>query len=475
MPKNKSTIISLLFLGFSFLLIVVSCKKDPAFTASDDEIFNLAIQAGGKNATVFDHSVNAFGNAIDGLSFQELNDFASGNSFFRNNWVTAPSSVESRDGLGPLFNSLSCGGCHAKDGRSAPLQTNGEAAHGLLMRLSVAGQNANGEPNPDPNYGGQFNHRAILNVQPEGNIEINYAEQVGTFDDGVTYSLRKPTYTFSNLNYGNISAATMQSPRVANQLIGLGLLEAISEQTLLELADESDRDGDGISGKIARVWNRETNTFTVGRFGWKASQPSVLSQIAAAFNGDIGVTSSLFPSEGLSPAQVALYGSLPHGGEPEVNDERLARVQFYMQTIAVPAARFNNPIEYVEGKQLFIATGCAKCHTPEMVTGNEGVAQLTNQKIHAYTDMLLHDMGAGLSDNRPVFNANGNEWRTPPLWGIGLIPTVNGHSTLLHDGRARNITEAILWHGGEAENAKNSFVKLDQADRDILVGFIEKL
>ncbi len=473
MPKNKTTIVSLLFLGFSSLFIVVSCNKDPLIPVAEE--LNTVIQAGGRNGTVFDRSTNAFGNAIEGLSFEQLNDFSSGNSFFRNNWVTAPSSVESRDGLGPLFNSLSCGGCHVRDGRSGPIQSNGETAHGLLMRLSVAGLGTHGAPNPDPNYGGQFNHRAILNVQPEGNVQIQYVEQSGTLADGTIYSLRKPTYSFQNLNYGSMGAGTMFSPRIANQLIGLGLLEAISERSMMQWADEQDANGDGISGKIARVWNPELNRMSIGRFGWKASQPSVRSQIAAAFNGDIGVTTSLFPNEDLTIMQSNLYGSLPNGGLPEVNDVRLKRVQFYMQTIAVPASRFTDINQYNAGKQLFIETGCASCHITEVRTGQTEITQLAEQTIRPYTDLLLHDMGEGLSDNRPVFNAEGREWRTPPLWGIGLIKTVNGHTTLLHDGRARNIEEAILWHGGEAEASKNNYRKLIKNQREVLLGFIEKL
>jgi CxxC motif-containing protein (DUF1111 family) len=290
------------------------------------------------------------------------------------------------------------------------------------------------------------------------------------------YSLQKPIYEFLNLGYGALQPNTMISPRIAQQIPGLGLLEAISESSILALADVNDSNGDGISGKPNYVWDYQKQQKTLGRFGWKANQPSLFQQTASALLGDMGITSSLFPSENLTALQSSIYGNIANGGSPEISDDNLRKTVFYIQNLAVPARRNHKDAVVLQGKQVFEELGCAKCHTPKMQTSTDyPVAQLRNQTIRPYTDMLLHDMGEGLADNRPDFEANGNEWRTPPLWGIGLINLVNKHTNFLHDGRARNLEEAILWHSGEGENSKKKFTQKQKADRDALIKFLESL
>lgn len=422
-------------------------------------------------ATSNDATENAFGNQVNNATNEELDKFENGNSFFRTNWVIAGASTTARDGLGPFLNANSCSACHLLDGRGKP---NFDA--GLLIRLSVDGTDAHGGPKPDSIYGGQLSTSAIQNVTKESDVTISYTEITGTFVDGETYSLRKPIYTISNLNYGNLEASSMFSPRVGPQVYGLGLLEIIPESAIIENADENDTNTDGISGKANYVWDKTLKSKQLGRFGWKANQPNLLQQTADAFNGDIGITSSINPDENLSgKTQKTNYANLLTGGNPEISDKTLTDVVFYQRSLAVPARRNVKDTDVIKGKKIMTELGCTKCHKERFVTGFSSIPQLSGQTIYPYTDLLLHDMGTDLADNRPDFLASGTEWRTPPLWGIGLIKTVNKHTFLMHDGRARNLTEAILWHGGEAQNAKNNFIKLSKTERQSLINFLENL
>ena len=461
---------------FSLLaLYVFSCCKKGDYTGIAQVEPNEQY-AGGLNATTFDLGQNAFGVPTNGLTNEQDGFFVTGNSFFRSNWVTAPASVQSLDGLGPIFNALSCGSCHFKDGRAAPPGTPDEPLNGLLFRLSIPGFDAHGEPLGDPVYGGQLQDKSILNVQNEGRVRVTYQEMAGKYTDGTSYSLRQPAYEFLDLNFGAFAPGLMFSPRIAPQMPGLGLLEIVPEAAILAFADENDTDNDGISGRTNQVWDTETQQLVMGRFGWKANQPSLSQQTAGAFNSDIGITSELFQQDPLSPMQQQQYPNSPNGGTPEVTQDIFKKVVSYTRSLAVPARRDHDDATVLRGKFLFQQLRCESCHRPELNTGTGGaIAALHNQKIHPYTDLLLHDMGAGLADGRPDFLASGTEWRTPPLWGIGLIPTVNGHSFLLHDGRARNVEEAILWHGGEAEKSLEEFKKLNANDRAALLKFVESL
>ncbi len=459
---------------FMVLVVVYACKNKSTEEATSS-LYDPAEEYPGGTGTVFDFSTNAFGHAVPILDNEGEDKFVVGNSFFRNNWVIAPSSTTARDGLGPFLNAKSCSGCHAEDGRGRPQVTLNEVS-GLLMRLSIPGADIHNEPLADANYGGQLSDHAISGVDAEGSIQITYTNIDGMYSDGTVYSLQDPTYQLINLKYGSLSASMLFSPRVAQQMPGLGLLEAIDESTLLSFADINDANGDGISGKPNYVWDVESQTNRIGRFGWKANQPSLKQQTAGAFLGDIGITSSLFPNENLTSDQTTLYGSLSNGGSPELTASVFENVTYYSSTLAVPGRRNAQDATVLQGKQLFLTIKCNSCHVPSMKTGvHPAIPELSNQKIFPYTDLLLHDMGVALADNRQDFDATGLEWRTPPLWGIGLIQTVNKHTNLLHDGRARNVEEAILWHGGEAENSKLKFKKLTKSQRNALIKFVNSL
>ncbi len=454
---------------------ILSCNQLDGNNASSSLKAELNESLSGGAATVFDQTVNAFALPIPDLSSQDELLFFVGNSFFNQNWVQAPASTTARDGLGPYFNAKSCSGCHFKDGRGQPPATIGQLSEGFIVRLSIPGKGLNGAPIGDPNYGKQFQDHAIDGVKNEGLFNIDWKIIEGKYPDGKAYELRQPIITFNELNYGNMRSDIMISPRVAPQMIGLGLLEAMDEKAILAFADEADKNNDGISGKPNYVWNAITQKTELGRFGWKANEPTILQQISGALNGDMGISSTHFHDQHILPHQAAAKNA-PQGGNPEIENDDLEKLHLYSATLAVPARRDINDENVLAGKQLFKLLNCNSCHIDKMVTGTHPkFTVLSNQTIRPYTDLLLHNMGEGLADNRPDFLATGMEWRTPPLWGIGLFHVVNKHTFYLHDGRARNIEEAILWHGGEAEKSKNDFMQLSEKDRNNLIHFLNSL
>lgn len=472
--KKPYFIFLVLLVGWCFSSCGGSSPSDP--TPINFGLAERGEELAGGSTTVFANTENTFTLFADNLTFSQQSDFKIGNSFFEQDWVVAPATTTARDGLGPLFNARACASCHRKDGRGAPPQTPDEESVALLIRLSVPGVDpVTGEPLPEPNYGGQFNPKSNAGIPAEGRVVITYQEIKGLFADGQEYTLQKPVYQLADLAYGAMNPQTMISPRVAPSMIGMGLLEAIPEDAILEIADPEDANEDGISGKPNYVWDVVRQTENLGRFGWKSNQPTVEQQIAAAFLGDIGITSSLFPDEGCMPSQIGCVNSVT-GGSPEITDGILDFVVFYSQTLAVPARRNWTDPQVLAGKRVFHELGCASCHTPQFKTdANYPIAELAGQTIRPYTDLLLHDMGAALADNRPDFLATGREWRTPPLWGIGLVETVNHHTRFMHDGRARNLEEAVLWHGGEARPAQQKYTQLPQQDREALLAFLESL
>ena len=326
----------------------------------------------------------------------------------------------------------------------------------------------------DAAYGGQLQDRGILTVPPEGRFLITYPGSAGRLRDGTPYTLLQPEYSFSDLAFGPMHPEIMVSPRIAPSVFGMGLLEAIPEADILARSDPDDSDADGISGRANMVWSVRDGETRLGRFGWKANVPTVEQQIAGAFHGDIGITSPLFINENCPTDQIDCQ-SVPNGGSPEIGQERLGKVVFYQQTLAVPAMRNADDPQVRQGAKLFLEAGCGACHTPSHTTGDHPVPAVSHQVIFPYTDLLLHDMGEGLADGRPDFLAGGQEWRTPPLWGIGLIENVNNHTRLLHDGRARDIAEAILWHDGEGLAAREEFRKMSREQREALLRFLESL
>ncbi|HKO46726.1 MAG TPA: di-heme oxidoredictase family protein [Polyangiaceae bacterium] len=425
-------------------------------------------------ATIFDATHNAFTFPMPSLPAEQRAAFFVGNSYFNLNWLSAPASAESRDGLGPLFSARSCSSCHFKDGRSRPPEP-GEPIRTMLVRIAIPGRGPHGEALADPVYGDQIQASAIAGVPREADVLVAYQETQVSLSDGESVSLRTPRYQLEHLGYGPVDSRLIISPRVAPILPGLGLLEAIDERDLLALADPSDRDRDGVSGRANRVWDASANAQALGRFGWKAEQPSVFSQVASAFLGDLGLTSSLFSSENHSQFESAA-AQQPNGGSPEVRDDILSSVALYARSLAVPARRDQNHPTVIAGEELFRVVGCAACHVTTWKTAPVAdLANLGGQTIHPYTDLLLHDLGEGLSDGRPTFEASAREWRTAPLWGIGLVSKVNNHSFFLHDGRARNLLEAIIWHAGEASSARMKFSQLHRADRAALLSFLQSL
>lgn len=428
----------------------------------------------GGETTVFDRSSLAFSLPADNLPLRDLPRFFAGNAVFNANWVSASSVVDGRDGLGPLFNARSCSTCHFKDGRGRPPAA-GEIPIGLVFRVSIPGLGDDGGPLPHPIYGNQLSVRALPGLEPEARITVRVEEISGAYPDGSAYTLQKPNYAFADWGYGTPQEELQFSPRVASAVFGLGLLDAIGKSDLERWADPEDRDGDGISGRINRVRSPSKNSEGVGRYGWKANKAELIDQIAAAFLGDMGITTNLIPEENHSATQ-APPGLFPSGGTPELADQELEDLDFYLKTLGVPASRIGSTEVFHKGKALFESARCSSCHIPEIETDpHYPIPALAGQIIRPYTDLLLHDMGEALSDGRRDFQATGREWRTPPLWGIGLLPTVNGHSRLLHDGRARNVEEAILWHGGEAEKSKDAFKAMSAENRKHLIAFVESL
>ncbi|MEW5915015.1 MAG: di-heme oxidoredictase family protein [Gemmatimonadota bacterium] len=423
------------------------------------------------SATVFDVSGRAFEQPIATLSADRLARHELGDSLFSLGFLdaaTGPSGTPNV-GLGPLFNNTSCFACHEQNGRGQPPLAP-RAFRGMLFRISMPPIFADSAPRPVPAYGGQLQNRAIVGQTPEGTVEITHERLTGTFADGSSFELQRPVYQLVS-TYVPFPPNAQMSPRIASQIVGLGLLESVSEAEILARADENDRNGDGISGKANVVSGGITGAPRLGRFGHKANTASLLVQTATAYNEDVGITSPLLPTENCA-LQHPICG--PHN--PDISRQHVDDVTFYTRTLAVPARRNVRDPEVRHGATLFLQARCSACHTPTLRTSANAVEpELSNLTIHPYSDLLLHDMGPALADNRPDFRANGSEWRTPPLWGIGLSSFVTGHTRFLHDGRARTLEEAILWHGGEATAAREFYTRLTKAERDALLRFLSSL
>lgn len=464
-----------------FLALGLSaCDDAPRFTKAEPG----EARSGGA-ATVRKSDQNAFSLPSANLPPSRRVDFSVGNSFFRSPWVIAPSTTTARDGLGPLFNTNACQNCHIKDGRGHPPTPDAANAVSMLVRLSIPDAPAYAKVIeqvgvvPEPVYGGQFQDMAVPGVAPEGKVRVDYTPVPVRFKDGTEVELRKPVLQITQFGYGPMHPDTRFSARVAPPMIGLGLLEAIPEEAILANAAAQAKENNGINGRPNRVWDDEQQKTVMGRFGWKAGQPNLNQQNVHAFSGDMGLTTSLRPFDDCTDAQTACKQA-PNGngpvGEPEVSDNILRLVLFYSRNLAVPARRGVNDAQVLAGKNLFFQAGCQSCHTPKYTTAaNAAEPELANQVIRPYSDLLLHDMGEGLADNRTEFQASGRDWRTPPLWGIGLTQTVSGHTQFLHDGRARNLLEAVLWHGGEAKAAQQQVLSFNAEQRAALLAFLNSL
>ncbi len=417
------------------------------------------------------------------LSYRESEVFLQGRSHFKRRWI-APITFNGEWGLGPTFIQTRCSECHVNNGRGGPPPA-GEQLSTMLVRLSLPGTDEHGGPKPDPNYGDQFQNNALQAqevdlryahemVQAEAALYLDWEERKITLPDGEQVSLRKPLLRIEKLAFGPLGAGAMTSLRNTSPVFGLGLLEAVPEETVLKMAEEQKKAG--LNGRPNYVWDAVNKRTALGRFGWKANTPNLMQQTAAAFLGDIGVTSRLFRTQNCPPVQRVCQIQDP-ANDPEVIDADMVDFELWLRTVAAPAPRNQSDPVVRRGETLFSQAACAACHVPELKTGQTYPAfpKLENRTFRPFTDMLLHDMGEDLADGRPDFKAGPRDWRTTPLWGLGLSAVVNGQSALMHDGRARNVTEAILWHGGEGSASRDAFSRMPKADREALIKYVEAI
>lgn len=433
-----------------------------------------------------DTARNAFSRPDESVSTEKRLDFRIGQNLFERLWVSAPASTQAADGLGPLYNARACSSCHPRNGRGMPPHTLPRSNGALFLRIDIPPQSeadqlalaSRQRSNiPDPVYGLQLQEFSVSGVAAEHRLKVEYQPRPITLADGSVIELLAPTYHVTQPGYGPLHPQARLSPRIAQQMIGLGLLQAIHPSDLLALEDPDDSNGDGISGRANRVWSRSRNQITLGRFGHKAGSPSVQEQVHAAFSGDIGISTSLFPAgagectEQQIRCQQAPDGNSPQYANLEAPPQVTALTTYFSSNLAVPAPRNATTSDFKEGKALFQRIGCDGCHVANYRVNYQG----RTRTISPYTDLLLHDMGEGLADHRPEADASGLEWRTPPLWGIGLTRAVSGAEAYLHDGRARTLLEAILWHGGEAQPQRDQVISLSRHQREQLLFFIENL
>jgi len=452
----------------SLAAVFCACEGSSEPVAEPAEAF-----PGGDTTTFFLFAGREF--AQPAANLEDRAPFFTGDSLFNQAWVTAPSSTTARDGLGPTFNTRSCAGCHFRDGRGRPPLEPGGTLESMLIRISLPGAGPDGAVIPDSSYGDQIQIGSLQGVPAEATVRVFWEEEEGEYGDGVSFSLRRPRYEYEDLAFGPFPSDLLQSGRTAPIMSGLGLLDAIPEGTLRSWEDPEDADGDGISGRINWVPGFAQGELRPGRFGWKAEQPTVRQQTAGALLGDLGITSPIFSEQNCPVPQVAC-AEAPDGGEPEIPDRNFDRLVFYSSTLAPPTRPDYAEPEVLRGREWMRDLGCTSCHIETVQTGEHPtIPELSLQDIRPFSDLLLHDMGEDLSDDRPVFGASGREWRTPPLWGIGRVETVNDHTLFLHDGRARGFAEAILWHGGEAEESREAFRSLPADERAALIRFLESL
>ena len=465
-----------------YSIVVLGLLAAGAVAVARDQPDDAALSAGSFTIQRFDKA--AFSEPAPVLNAKQRQLFMAGRSVFHRLWASV-NSLNGDWGLGPTFIADRCSVCHVNVGRGSPPASRDEQLLSMLVRLSIPGEDEHGGPKPHPHYGDQLQNRSLDGrnvdfafagsaVPAEGELYLDWEERTVSFADGETAVLRKPILRIEGLNFGPLGAEAMTSMRVAQPMVGMGLLEAVPDETLLALARR--QKSQGFDGRPNYVWDAVNRRVALGRFGWKANQASLKQQTASAALGDMGVASPLFPDQNCPPVQEICARHLP-GNVPEIIDHEIETVEIWLRGLAVPARRNMADPEVRRGEKLFADAKCAVCHVPEMKTAEKflPMPQLANQTFRAYTDLLLHDMGEELADGRPDFKAGPRDWRTAPLWGLGLSQTVSGSTAMLHDGRARNITEAVLWHGGEAEMSREAFRKMSRAERDALLRFVEAI
>lgn len=455
--------------------------------------------AGGQGSTTL-VPFPSFDNPAANMDSALRPDFFAGKALAEQPWIKAPTATDARDGLGPLYNARACLACHIRGGRSRVPDNSGDALFtGPLVKFSLPLPDGAPMPTagvvPEPVYGDQLQTQSIAlahqlrthdpaaiaasgDVAPESYPTIQWQESRFRYPDGREVSLRQPRLEFANNGYGPLHADTLISLRNAPSIQGSGLLELIAQADLDALADPDDANGDGISGRSNQVWQPLQQRWVPGRFGLKANRPDLATTVAAAFANDVGISNPLFPDQPCTAAQTACLrqrnGNNADGFE--LPDNLLQLVTNFTRNLGVPLRRHPDAADVVAGEALFMASGCSLCHQPSFVTvASSEFPHLGGQTIWPYSDLLLHDMGPALADGRPDFYASGSEWRTPPLWGIGLSQKINGSSNFLHDGRARSLEEAVLWHGGEADAARQYFTALPEVKRQQLLEFVNSL
>lgn len=442
-----------------------------AYSDGPDRPGSLLVRDSGGAATSSGEERRVLAARIDGLTDEQIKAARQGEAFFNTSYIPSPSNVARRDGLGPLFNSANCRSCHNGLGRGRPPFDGDRQPVALVLQLGAPGDD--GVWGDDPVYGANFNPFSVPGVQPEGSVVISRTPITGVHADGQAWALQAPTYRLTDLRYGEMHPDTAISPRLAQPIIGMGLLDAVPQNVIQAMADPDDRDGDGISGRMN--WVDGPAGRRLGRFGWKANQPSLRAQTVAAMFAEMGITSRERPGQNCTDAQPACLEG-PHGGDAEIADADLADLVFFQRVLAVPPRRGLDDPEVIRGATLFSEAGCDGCHVPRLTTGHvPGLPALSAQTIFPFTDLLIHDMGPGLADGRPDHRASGSEWRTPPLWGLGWADDIAREVYYLHDGRARTLEEAILWHGGEAATARARFTNMSKAQRAALLKFLESL
>ena len=491
-----------IFLILSSIFLLSACEDVDNNTLNYSDLSAPALvddeSMPGGNTTVLSRPFVSFQRPAANLNDDLQATFHAGKALANQPWVKAPTITTARDGLGPIYNARTCLTCHVKGGKGFIPENNKTPLTSTLVRLSIMGDALDTLKTsgliPHPVYGDQIQSQSISlahqlrhsqkpgllkhDVAPEAYIYIDWQEHVFTYPDQQQVTLRSPKLDFQALGYGPLGEDTLFSIRVAPMLHGMGLISLISEQDILALSDENDNNRDGISGRANQVWDVEKKATVLGRFGLKSNKPTLDMIVAGAFTNDLGITNSLAPNQPCTDRQPSCL-KIPNGNDEngiELPDHLLNLVVHFNRDLAPVERRNEKDKEVLAGRELFYKNGCNQCHNPRFVTQKSVQApHLSEQIIWPYSDFLLHDMGAALADGRPDFLATGNEWRTPPLWGVGLLSRVNGMSVFLHDGRARNIEEAILWHGGEAEIAKTKFVHSSKKDRERLIKFVNSL
>ena len=463
MECNNRRVIACVLIFFVFLSTLIS------FTNNINSKEHLPLMDLG--ISVNKETRESFASPIPSLSLKKMRQFTGGRHLFRRSWTPAPSSVKSLDGLGPVFNRVSCSGCHVKDGRGRPPKE-GSKFRSMVIKLSM---NEKNKLFPDPNYGYQLNDKSILGVPYEGKATIKYSKKTVLYKDNSKAELSVPHYSFHSLSFGPLNPNTKYSGRVAPAVFGLGLIEAIKKEDIIKNEDILDTNNDGISGRANFITDMPSYEKILGRFGWKATRGTLLHHIAGAASEDMGLTSSIFPELNCMSIQKECAKQI-NGGTPEISEKQINMLQLYMQTLAVPRQRNAQEKEVLEGGSLFKTIGCESCHISTYVTGkHKDHEELSNRVIKPYSDFLLHDMGPELDDGLQEGKVKSKEWKTPPLWGIGLVKIVNKHTRFLHDGRAKSIEEAILWHGGEGMLSREKYISLNAEERRKILKFLSSL